>query len=159
MKDQLSLHTAISIYRKRPLAAAMCISISLAVAVPLVAQAQQQQQQGAAAGATIHEFNIPAQALSEALIVFGQQSGLQVSASSELVSGKQAAAVSGAMTAEQALSQLLTASGLSFRVNGGMVSLEAGGGAIVLPPVQVSADAADGPYRCGDFQFLRRRSG
>jgi iron complex outermembrane receptor protein len=147
MKDQLSPHTAISIYRKRPLAAAMCISTSLAVAVPLVAQAQQQQQQqqGATAGATIHEFNIPAQALSEALIVFGQQSGLQVSASSELVSGKQAAAVSGAMTAEQALSQLLTGSGLSFRVNGGMVSLEAGGGAIVLPPVQVSADAADGP--------------
>lgn len=60
-------------------------------------------------------FEIPAQRLATALLVFGQQSGLQVSADSELLEGLRSQAVSGQMSAWDALNQLLQGSGLHWR--------------------------------------------
>lgn len=91
-------------------------------------------------------FDIPAQPLATALTAFGQQSGLQVSARAPLVEGKTSTAVKGDLPPPAALSQLLTGTGLSFRVTGGTVTLEhapqASGDAIQLGPVQVEGAGA-----------------
>ncbi|MGI3131661.1 TonB-dependent siderophore receptor [Halopseudomonas pachastrellae] len=141
MKDHLSVNTAAQPFRRRPLAVALSVAAALAASTPLLVQAQQASQQATSASRALHNFTIPAQALSEALILFGQQSGLQVSASSELVEGKQARAVSGSLSAEQALGRLLGGSGLSFQVSGNMVSLRASDDAAVLPAMLVSGTA------------------
>ena len=75
------------------------------------------------ASAELRRYNIPAQPLSEALIEFGKQSGLQVNTGSVLVEGKQAPSVSGTLSAEQALNQLLAGNDLRYKVSGGMVRL------------------------------------
>lgn len=89
----------------------------------------------------VQSFDIPAQPLATALTSFGQQSGLQVSAQAPLLEGRTSSEVNGAVSPVQALSQLLTGSGLTFKVNGTTVSLEpapqASGGAISLGPVRV----------------------
>lgn len=60
-------------------------------------------------------FEIPAQSLASALLVFGQQSGLQVSADSQLLEGLRSPAVAGRMSAWDALDRLLQGSGLHWR--------------------------------------------
>ena len=60
-------------------------------------------------------FEIPAQSLASALLIFGQQSGLQVSADSELLEGLRSPAVAGRMSAWDALDRLLQGSGLHWR--------------------------------------------
>ncbi|MCR6651366.1 MAG: TonB-dependent receptor plug domain-containing protein [Cellvibrionaceae bacterium] len=98
------------------------------------------QVQTAAAGTEIHQFNIPAQPLGEALITFGQQSGLQVTADSTVVANKQATSVVGAMTTTQALARLLMGTGLDYRLDGAMVSVQAAQqGTSTLPAVKVKA--------------------
>ncbi len=119
------------------------------------AQAQSQAQSQAQAGRTI-PFDIPAQPLSQALTAFGRQSGLQIAVDSAAVAGKTSAPVSGSMTAEQALRQLLSGSGLNFQftsatavtvagapapASGGV----AGSGALVLDAVRVQSGATTPP--------------
>jgi len=60
-------------------------------------------------------IDIPAQPLNAALLALGKQTGLQLSFPPEDVAGKQAPAVSGTLTPQQALEQLLAGSGLSYR--------------------------------------------
>lgn len=95
--------------------------------------------QGEAAQRT---FDIPAQPLPEALILYGRQSGLQVTADADLVSGRRARPVRGAMSPAEALSHLLAETGLTFRFVGATtVTLELAPrlseGAINLGPVRV----------------------
>ena len=87
-------------------------------------------------------FNIPAQNLGTALTAFGRQSGIQVLVDSASVSGKTSTAITGTMTASEALRQLLGGAGIPYRFtsptavtvgNGG----PAGAGALQLDPVQV----------------------
>ena len=94
------------------------------------------------AQAVTQAFNIPPQPLAEALIQFGRQSGLQVSAESGVIRGLRTAGVDGTMTRDQALTVLLAGTGLVYRVTGSMVAIErpgAASGAVVLDPVQVQA--------------------
>lgn len=91
-------------------------------------------------------FNIPAQALGEALTDFGQQSGLQVSVDAAAIRGVSSPGVTGTMPSAQALSRLLTGTGFTFRINGNVVTLEkapqTADGAIQLGPVRVEGAGA-----------------
>lgn len=108
------------------------------------------------ASAEQKSFNIPAQSLADALALFGQQSGLQVTTQGALPEGRRSAAVSGELTPAEALSRLLTGTGLTFRFDGSdAVRLEAApqsaGGAIQLGPVRVEgADEGRGYSASGD---------
>jgi iron complex outermembrane receptor protein len=86
-------------------------------------------------------FNIPSQPLGQALTAFGQQAGVQVGISAPAVAGKTSTAVSGVMTVEQALQQLLTGTGVGYRFTSPNVVTVSGGpdasGAVQLDPVQV----------------------
>ena len=132
------------------------ISIYIFTALILSAPASLAQQSPAAGGNTsasteLRRYNIPAQPLSEALIEFGKQSGLQVTTGSVLVEGKQAPSVSGTLSVEQALSQLLAGNNLRYEVNGGMVRLAAGTETTALPSVRIGAQdllgTAESAYR------------
>ena len=90
----------------------------------------------------LHRYNIPAQPLSEALIQFGQQAGLQVTADSSLVKGKRASSVNGSLSTKQALSQLLAGTGLRHEVSNGMIRLAANENQnTTLPRVDVKGES------------------
>lgn len=77
------------------------------------------------AHSAVRTYSIPAQDLASALLVFGQQSGLQISASSQLVQQHQAPALQGNFSAVEALSHLLAGSGLSWSLDAQGVRLQA----------------------------------
>ena len=77
-----------------------------------VAQPASAQTQTSAAE---HTFQIPAQSLSNALIAFGQQAGVQFSMSADLTIGKDTPGLSGRYTVEAGLQRLLSNSGLTYR--------------------------------------------
>lgn len=68
-------------------------------------------------------IHIRAQPLGAALSQLGQQTSLQVFFSPEMVAGKQAPAVEGNVSPEQALGQLLQGSGLAYQMDAGSVTL------------------------------------
>ncbi|MGC4250876.1 MAG: STN domain-containing protein, partial [Sphingobium sp.] len=89
-------------------------------------------------------FNIPSQPLADAIMDYGAQSGVQVTAGADLVAGRTSSAVSGSFAPAEALSRMLAGTGLTFRfIRANVVTLEpipqtAGGdGAIQLGPVRV----------------------
>ena len=70
--------------------------------------------------------NVPAQPLSTALIAFSRQTRVEVIVPSSVAAGKRSTAVSGPLTAQAALSQMLAGTGLSYRFTGaGTVTIEA----------------------------------
>ncbi|MFC3443672.1 TonB-dependent siderophore receptor [Sphingobium rhizovicinum] len=97
----------------------------------------------AQSAAAERQFDIGAQPLSTAITSFGQQSGLQVSAPADLLSGRASSSVNGRMSALSALGKLLSGTGLSFRLMGNTVVLErapeVSEDAISLGPVRVEA--------------------
>ncbi|MCG2842086.1 TonB-dependent receptor [Sandaracinobacter sp. RS1-74] len=110
------------------------------VAAPGAAMAQASADQSAARG-----FNIPAQSLNDALTDFGQQSGLQVSVDAAQIRGLSSPGAVGSLAPAQALSQLLTGTGFTFRINGNLVTLERApqsADAILLGPVRVEGEGA-----------------
>ena len=68
-------------------------------------------------------IHIRSQPLGAALSQLGQQTSLQVFFSPDMVAGKQAPAVDGNLSPEQALRQLLQGSGLDYRIDAGSVTL------------------------------------
>jgi Fe(3+) dicitrate transport protein len=80
-------------------------------------------------------IHIQAQSLSSALSQLGQQTSLQLFFSPELVAGKQAPAVEGNLSPEQALRALLQGSGLDYEISSGSV---------VLHPQNTGTSAASG---------------
>lgn len=115
---------------------------SVGTVVPALAQSPTTRHAPDVAQMATQNFDIPAQPLSEALIVFGRQAGLQVSAVSGSIRGLNTAGVRGTMTRDQALTALLAGTGLIYQINGPMVSIERPGssatpGAMTLDPVQV----------------------
>ncbi|MCD9030968.1 TonB-dependent receptor [Luteimonas sp. Y-2-2-4F] len=68
-----------------------------------------------AAEAAVHRFDIPAQPLGDALEAFARASGQQLSFDRSVLDGRVSEPLSGEYTAEQALRQLLRASGVEFR--------------------------------------------
>jgi iron complex outermembrane receptor protein len=96
-------------------------------------------------------FDIPAQSLPQALMIFGRQAGLQVTAEGAVTSGKASAAVNGDLAPAEALSRLLTGTGLTFRfVGSNGVQIEpvpqSADGAIQLGPVRVEGERAGGSH-------------
>ncbi|MGJ3257145.1 MAG: TonB-dependent siderophore receptor [Alcanivorax sp.] len=121
----MTVGSSMSAAARRPLAvplSALCLSVSLAVSQPT--QAQEVNAEPATQNRTeARQYNITAQSLGEALIQFGQQSDLEVTASSALVSGKQGNAINGRLSSRQALRELLAGTGLTYRLENGMVTL------------------------------------
>jgi outer membrane receptor for ferric coprogen and ferric-rhodotorulic acid len=71
------------------------------------------------------KLNIPSQSLASALREFGLQSGMQVLYEPTLVEGKRAGAVSGQMESVTGLERILSGTGISYRVENGVVFLSA----------------------------------
>ena len=92
--------------------APLALALAVSAAIP-AAYAEQ-------ASGAIH---IQAQSLGSALSQLGQQTSLQVFFSPDLVAGKQAPAVDGNLSPEQALRQLLQGSGLDYQIDAGSVTL------------------------------------
>ena len=93
-------------------------------------------------------FDIPGQPLQTALLAFGRQAGLQVTVAAATTAGKTAQAVSGSLTAEEALTRLLVGTGLTWRY------LDAR--TVTLEPAAVRQD--DGPTRLAPVTVTARRT-
>ena len=89
------------------------------------------------------DFEIPSGSLDTALVRFGESAGLRLLAAAELTAGRNTGGVSGKLTAEQALQQLLAGTGLRWRYNDeGTVLLDLAPlipGAMTLDAVRVEA--------------------
>ena len=101
---------------------------------------------------TLTDFDIAAQPLANAIALFGQQSGLQVSVDAGLIRAAKSGGVKGRMTAEEALQRLLEASGFTYRMEADqtvtLIALPADqSGPVKLAPVEVTgeAESATGP--------------
>lgn len=103
--------------------------IMVAATVPALAQSE--------AGRT---FTIPAQPLADALVLFGAQSGYQVTVDGATIRGVRTSGVSGTLSPAQALSQLLTGTGFTSRITGNVVT-------IVPAPQSVDGAILTGPLR------------
>lgn len=136
------------------LAAALLASTTL-TAVPALAQANspsaipQLAQAQLAQGSATRSYSIPAGPLGSALTAFGEASGLRLLVGSDLLAGRTSTAVSGRLSAEQALQRLLTGTGLVYRFTEGntvtVVEAPRSGDAAMLPPVAVQGDAPPVP--------------
>lgn len=120
-------------------------ALSLVTAVPALAQPIAPTSSEAA-----RSFDIPSQPLRDALRQLMQQGSLQIGFEAVDVDGKTSSAVSGSMSAGEALSQLLAGTGLTFRyLTSGSVVLEPApqsvGGAIQLGPVRVEGNQGENP--------------
>ncbi|WP_087576085.1 TonB-dependent siderophore receptor [Sphingobium xenophagum] len=106
-------------------------------------------------------FDIPSQSLAQALMIFGRQAGLQVTAEGAVTEDKTSTAVKGELAPAEALSQMLTGTGLTFRFVGNGVQIEtapqSSGNAIQLGPVQV--EGAAGTSRSGDAMLASEGTG
>ena len=100
----------------------------------------------------IVQFDIPAQALTEALIQFGRQAGIQASVDAALAQGLRSRVVKGPMSWRLALVTMLQGTGLDYRVDGSLVTLvpvseQAG-------PIQLDAIVVQG-WRTTELQGFR----
>ncbi len=132
----------------RHLAITTAAAVWIAVPVPSAAAAE-----GAGAATAQIRFDIPAQPLRGALVAFGRQAGLQVSAGGDLLPDAAAPAVQGAMSPEAALTRLLAGTGIRFRISGASVILDRAPhseGAIELGPVRVGAEGGAEAARTSD---------
>lgn len=95
-------------------------------------------------------YNISAQPLVDALIQFGQQSGLQISTEDAVIKGKQSSGVQGNITIQQAVDSLLAGTGLKYQISGGMLTvIRPTDGVMMLSPIKVAGasieESAYGP--------------
>lgn len=148
----------------RTLSTALWLGTSTALALSLSAQCAAADPVPAIRGAE-RAFDIPAQPLATALATFGRQAGLQVTTAAADIGGVTTPAVQGRMTAAEALTRLLSGSGLSFQFSDGgtvMVERPRQDGAIVLPALTVEGQArapenAYGPV--GGYRATRTATG
>jgi iron complex outermembrane receptor protein len=94
-------------------------------------------------------FSVPAQPLANALILFGRQSGLQVSMQGDVPAGLQSQAVAGEFTPHEALARLLSGTGITYRFNDArtvtLIPAPQGSGATVLPTITVAGNQSPVP--------------
>jgi hemoglobin/transferrin/lactoferrin receptor protein len=115
------------------------------------------------ASQSVRSFRIPSQALDVALMDFGQQAGLQVSIDAAAIAGLKTEGVTGKMAARDALARLLAGSGLTYRIDGNVVSLRPAGrtaadGTIELAPLQVEGGAIITASETGAERDSRRKN-
>lgn len=96
-----------------------------------------------AAAAQERRYDMPAQPLSRALQAYGQMADVQIIFTDELVRGRNAPALEGEYTAEQALQRLLEGTGLDARRT-------PGGAVMIVGPDDVDAPTAPGTMRAQD---------
>lgn len=162
MNEMLFGDTAKARRTKRTLRKALCCS---ATALALAAGQSDHATAGTLTGARdeavqiaqsteTHVFDIPAQPLGGALADFGRQAGIQITLNSEILEGRDGPAVTGSMTAEQALQRLLSGSGINWRfLEDGTVALERPAtekGTAVLDPVRVVTSVAPSTSSLGN---------
>lgn len=70
------------------------------------------------------EFNIPAQPLTSALALFGQQSGLQITVDGDLARNVSTPGVQGRLASADALRRLLAGTGLGYSLSGATITLQ-----------------------------------
>ncbi|GBQ21700.1 outer membrane siderophore receptor [Gluconacetobacter sacchari DSM 12717] len=130
----------VSVSRNAALLVASTALVAFTLLVPACAQAA-----GAVSSATVlstRTYNISAQPLGSALLSFGKQSSLQLTAPGELLRGVKTSGVHGQLTSQQALGQLLAGTGLSYAPSGsGTVVLTKAAANITLGPVRVGGTA------------------
>lgn len=105
----------------------------------------------------VASYDIPAQDLNAALLAFANRAGLQIFYDVQRVRGLRSAPLVGSFTPQQALNQLLSGTGVTYRFTGAnTVSLEppaaaAAPGAVQLDPVRVESqrptETAFGPIQ------------
>lgn len=105
------------------LAAALALALAAGHAPPAHAQGGAAAAPGHAATPSV-DVNIPAQPLGPALNELARQANLQMTFPAEWVAGKQAPAVAGKMTAQQALDRMLAGSGLIAVAQGANVVIQ-----------------------------------
>lgn len=122
-KIQAGIDESVTTFSQRPLArrapaliAGCMTALAMAAAAPSHAQAQQETS-------TV-QLSIPAGDLGAALSAFSRAANLQVVVDPELIAGKRSAGLSGAYAPEDALSQLLSGSGLTFALKGDTVIVQ-----------------------------------
>jgi iron complex outermembrane receptor protein len=96
---------------------------------------------------SVSHFDIPAGPLPSALLKFSEQSGVQVTSSSDLVDGKKCGAVAGDLSASEALNRLLAGTQLAYDVvNGQTVTIRrtSRSAANAKPAIPASTAAAPG---------------
>jgi hemoglobin/transferrin/lactoferrin receptor protein len=93
---------------------ALRLMASAAVGIATLSQAQIAMAQTAQ-----RNFNIPSQPLASALNVFGRQSGLQVSLAASTSQGITSRAVTGTLSTQAALGQLLEGTGIPYSISNG----------------------------------------
>ncbi|THF62953.1 TonB-dependent siderophore receptor [Pseudothauera nasutitermitis] len=120
--------------RLLPVVAVLCGAFALLAGLPAPAHAQTGAQQAERS----FEIDLPAQPLGSALNELSRQTGAQIFAAGELVSGHAAPAVSGRLSLEQALGRLLAGSGLSARRSGADAFSVVQAGEAVLSTVTIS---------------------
>ena len=134
--------------------AASLLAVALALSSTSAVLAQEPPLE-AQAGRTA-TFDIPSQPLAQALTAFGRQSGMQIAVDTAAVAGKTSGSVSGTMTAEQALRQLLAGSGLTYQFTSANAVTVAGAApgpgssAVQLDPVRVQAAAPPAQAEIGN---------
>jgi len=137
---QRSLSTALM------LGTALCLGAQLPQAVVETAAAQE---------TTTHTFEIPAGPLTQALRKLADQSGLQIAYSTDIASSQTAPAITGTMTAEDALTRLLSSTHLHYRFTGAntVTILDAATlgeeGAVLLDPITVTEKKLNGSAASG----------
>lgn len=99
------------------LALAVSLTLILATAGPALAQTATDPAASARGSVARFDVSLQAQPLAQALNELARQAGIQVIFPPALVAGKSAPAVSGRMTAQQALDRLLAGSGLAAAVD------------------------------------------
>ena len=122
----------------RPLTAALFIALAAPYA-QAQSQSQSQTPPPASARATLH-FDLPAAALGDTLTRIARQSGRAVSVDPVLVAGRNAPAIAGDYTAEDAARRALAGSGLELAVtaNGTLSARRAPDSTAMLEPVRVT---------------------
>jgi len=95
------------------------LAIALALSMPLLAQAQTAANRGQATA-----LSIAAQPLAGALNELSAATGTPIGFSPALVAGKNAPAVSGTLTPQQALNRLLVGSGLEAQTQGAAITIQ-----------------------------------
>ncbi|WP_233213836.1 TonB-dependent receptor [Achromobacter sp. MYb9] len=116
----------------RAVLSALAFSVSLTFGMAPAAHAQEAPV----------SVNIPAQPLGDALLQLGSQTSLQIFYSQDVLAGQNARAISGSLSPEEALRQLLQGTGIQYSRNGNNVTLsraEPTGGTVQLEAVTVTA--------------------
>ncbi|MEJ8476924.1 TonB-dependent siderophore receptor [Roseibium algae] len=112
-------------------ALAVCLGL-LAPVAPAVGQTENVGVSSA------RSFNIPAQSLNRAILTFASRAGIKVFYDTSSVRGLRSSAVSGVLTPQQAMTQLLAGTGVSYRFTSENAM------SLIAPGAEQSAYSADG---------------